>query len=116
MQLICCFEDLAERNPNHFAVRQYRKYKLSAGKSAKSVLLSCGVRLSPFDIQDIRDLMTYDEMELDKIGDRKTALFAITSDTDTSLNFIASFMYMQMFNLLCDKADNRRKRKSLKFP
>ena len=109
------FDDLAERNPNHFAVRQYRKYKLSAGKSAKSVLLSCGVRLSPFDIQDIRDLMTYDEMELDKIGDRKTALFAITSDTDTSLNFIASFMYMQMFNLLCDKADNRRKGK-LKVP
>ncbi|MCU6720954.1 type IV secretory system conjugative DNA transfer family protein, partial [Porcipelethomonas ammoniilytica] len=107
--------DLAERNPNHFAVRQYRKYKLAAGKSAKSVLLSCGVRLSPFDIQDIRDLMTYDEMELDKIGDRKTALFAITSDTDTSLNFIASFMYMQMFNLLCDKADNRRKGK-LKVP
>lgn len=109
------FDDLAERNPNHFAVRQYRKYKLAAGKSAKSVLLSCGVRLSPFDIQDIRDLMTYDEMELDKIGDRKTALFAITSDTDTSLNFIASFMYMQMFNLLCDKADNRRKGK-LKVP
>lgn len=100
------FEELEQKSPQHFAVRQYKKYKLGAGKSAKSVLLSCGVRLAPFDIKSVIDLMSYDEIELDKLGDRKTALFVITSDTDPSLNFIAAFLYTQMFNLLCTKADD----------
>ena len=101
------FRDLEEENPEHFAVRQYKKYKLAAGKSAKSILISCGVRLSPFDIAEIRELTSGDDMELDTIGDRKTAVFCITSDTDSSLNFIAAFMYMQMFNILCTVADNK---------
>lgn len=101
------FDDLEQKNPEHFAVRQYKKYKLAAGKSAKSILISCGVRLSPFDVAEIRELTSSDDMELDKIGDRKTAVFCITSDTDTSLNFIAAFMYMQMFNILCSVADDK---------
>ena len=100
------FESLEERNPEHFAVRQYKKYKLAAGKTAKSILISCGARLAPFDIKELRELMAYDELELDKVGDRKTALFVIISDTDDSFNFIAALMYSQLFNLLCDKADN----------
>ena len=92
--------------PNHFAVRQYKKYKLAAGKTAKSILISCGARLAPFDIAELRELMSYDEMELDTIGDRKTALFIIISDTDATFNFVAALMYSQLFNLLCDKADN----------
>ena len=100
------FNDVAKENPESFAVRQYKKYKLAAGKSAKSVLLSCGVRLSPFDIKEIRELTSHkDELELDKLGEEKTALFVITSDTDSTLNFLAAFLYMQMFNLLCDNAD-----------
>lgn len=100
------FEELEQKDPRHFAVRQYKKYKLGAGKSAKSILLSCGVRLSPFDIREIMELMDYDELEIDKLGEEKSALFVITSDTDPSLNFIASFLYTQMFNLLCTKADD----------
>jgi len=100
------FEALAERNPNHFAVRQYAKYKLAAGKTAKSILVQCGARLSPFDIAEVRDLMSVDELGLDTIGDRKTALFVVMSDTDSSLNFIPALMYAQLFNLLCDKADS----------
>ena len=100
------FDELEKEEPQHFAVRQYKKYKLAAGKTAKSILISCGARLAPFDIKEIRDLMEYDEMELDTIGDRKTALFIIISDTDDSFNFIAALMYSQLFNLLCDKADN----------
>jgi len=100
------FEALEERDPNHFAVRQYKKFKLSAGKTAKSILISCGARLAPFDIDAVRDLMEDDELELDTIGDRKTALFIIVSDTDDSFNFIPAIMYSQLFNLLCDKADN----------
>lgn len=100
------FEEIEQRDPKHFAVRQYKKYKLGAGKSAKSVLLSCGVRLAPFDVRSIIDLMSTDELEIDTLGDEKTALFVITSDTDTSLNFIAAFLYTQMFNLLCTKADD----------
>jgi type IV secretion system protein VirD4 len=100
------FEALEKRNPNHFAVRQYKKYKLAAGKTAKSILISCGARLAPFDIWELRQLVSYDEFELDKLGDRKTALFIIISDTDDSFNFIAALMYAQLFNLLCDKADN----------
>jgi len=100
------FEELENESPNHFAVRQYKKYKLAAGKTAKSILISCGARLATFDIKEVRDLMSYDEMELDTIGDRKTALFIIISDTDDSFNFIAALMYSQLFNLLCDKADN----------
>ena len=92
--------------PDHFAVRQYEKYKLAAGKTAKSILISCGARLAVFDIKEVRDLMAYDEMELDTIGDRKTALFIIISDTDDTFSFIAALMYSQLFNLLCDKADN----------
>jgi len=92
--------------PDHFAVRQYKKYKLAAGKTAKSILISCGARLAVFDIKELRDLMAYDEMELDTIGDRKTALFIIISDTDDSFSFIAALMYSQLFNLLCDHADN----------
>jgi len=92
--------------PNHFAVRQYKKYKLAAGKTAKSILISCGARLAPFDIAELRELISYDEMELDTLGDRKTALFIIISDTDTTFNFVAALMYSQLFNMLCDKADN----------
>jgi len=100
------FEELEKEKPQHFAVRQYKKYKLAAGKTAKSILISCGARLATFDIKEVRDLISYDEMELDTIGDRKTALFIIISDTDDSFSFIAALMYSQLFNLLCDKADN----------
>ena len=100
------FEALEKKKPNHFAVRQYKKYKLAAGKTAKSILISCGARLAPFDIAELRELMSYDEMELDTIGDRKTALFVIISDTDDTFNFIVAIMYSQLFNLLCDKADD----------
>jgi len=100
------FAKLARRDPEHFAVRQYAKYKLAAGKTAKSILISCGARLAPFDIAELREIMSYDEMELDTLGDRKTALFIIVSDTDSTFNFIAALMYSQLFNLLCDKADN----------
>ena len=100
------FEALEEKDPDHFAVKQYRKYKLAAGKTAKSILISCGARLAPFDIKELRDLMSEDEMELDTLGDRKTALFVIISDTDDTFNFVVSLMYSQMFNLLCDKADD----------
>ena len=100
------FADLEERDPDHFAVKQYRKYKLAAGKTAKSILISCGARLSPFDIQEVRDATMYDELELDKLGDRKTALFLIMSDTDSTFNFLISMIYTQLFNLLCDKADD----------
>lgn len=98
------FDALEQRDPQHFAVRQYRKYKLAAGKTAKSILISCGARMSPFDIQEVRELMEDDELELDKIGDRKTALFCVVSDTDTTFNFIAAMVYTQMFNVLCDRA------------
>ena len=100
------FDELEEKDPQHFAVRQYKKYKLAAGKTAKSILISCGARLAPFDIRELREVMSYDEMELDTLGDRKTALFIIISDTDDTFNFIAALMYSQLFNLLCDKADN----------
>jgi type IV secretion system protein VirD4 len=115
------FEALEEREPNHFALRQYKKFKLAAGKTAKSILISCGARLSPFDIAEVRELLSEDELELDKIGrykkynpktkkdevaKEKTALFVIISDTDDSLNFIAALMYSQLFNLMCDRADN----------
>lgn len=100
------FEDLEAEKPDHFAVRQYKKYKLSAGKTAKSILISCGARLAPFDIGELRRLTEYDEMELDTLGDRKTALFIIISDTDSTFNFLVSIMYSQLFNLLCDKADD----------
>ena len=100
------FEDLEKKKPNSFAVRQYKLYKLAAGKTAKSILISCGARLSPFDIQEIRDATMYDELELDKLGDRKTALFLIMSDTDSTFNFLISMIYTQLFNLLCDKADD----------
>ena len=100
------FEELAQREPDHFAVRQYAKYKLAAGKTAKSILISCGARLAPFDIRELRDLMSYDELELDLLGDRKTALFIIIPDTDDTFNFVASIMYTQLFNLLCDRADD----------
>ena len=99
------FDELAQREPDHFAVRQYAKYKLAAGKTAKSILISCGARLAPFDIRELRDLMSYDELELDLLGDRKTALFIIIPDTDDTFNFVASIMYTQLFNLLCDRAD-----------
>lgn len=100
------FEALENKEPNHFAVKQYKKYKLAAGKTAKSILISCGARLAPFDIQELRDLMVEDELELDTLGDRKTALFVIISDTDDTFNFVVSIMYSQLFNLLCDKADD----------
>ena len=100
------FERLEEKDPEHFAVKQYRKYKLAAGKTAKSILISCGARLSPFDIKELREIMETDEMELDTIGDRKTALFVIISDTDDTFNFVVSILYTQLFNLLCDKADD----------
>jgi len=100
------FEELEAENPEHFAVRQYRKYKLAAGKTAKSILISCGARLAPFDIQELREIISYDEMELDMIGDQKTAMFVIISDTDDTFNFVVAIMYTQLFNLLCDKADD----------
>lgn len=100
------FEELEAENPEHFAVRQYRKYKLAAGKTAKSILISCGARLAPFDIQELREIMSYDEMKLDMIGDQKTAMFVIISDTDDTFNFVVAIMYTQLFNLLCDKADD----------
>ena len=100
------FDELEQKDPNHFAVRQYKKYKLAAGKTAKSILISCGARLAPFDIAELRELMSYDELELDLVGDRKTALFVIISDTDDTFNFIVSIMYTQLFNLLCDRADD----------
>jgi len=100
------FQELEERDPQHFAARQYKKYKMAAGKTAKSILISCGARLAPFDIAELREIMSYDEMELDKIGDRKTALFLIMSDTDTTFNFVIAMLQSQLFNLLCDKADD----------
>ncbi len=100
------FEALEKENPNHFAVRQYKKYKLAAGKTAKSILIPCGARMAPFDIQELRDLTAYDELELDTLGDRKIALFIIISDTDDTFNFLVSMAYMQLFNLLCEKADD----------
>jgi len=101
------FDTLEKTDPDHFAVRQYRKYKLAAGKTAKSILISCGARLAPFDIKELRDLTEYDELELDMLGDKKTALFVIISDTDDTFNFIVAIMYTQLFNLLCDKADDK---------
>lgn len=100
------FEALEKKTPNHFAVRQYKKYKLAAGKTAKSILISCGARLAPFDIQEVRDITAYDELQLDTLGDRKTALFLIMSDTDSTFNFLISMIYTQLFNLLCEKADD----------
>ena len=100
------FKELASREPNHFAVRQYKKYKLAAGKTAKSINISCGARLAPFDIQERREITMYDELELDTLGDRKTALFLIMSDTDSTFNFLISMIYSQLFNLLCEKADD----------
>ena len=100
------FDALEKEKPNHFAVKQYRKYKLAAGKTAKSILISCGARLAAFDIEELKNLMEYDEMELDTIGDKKTALFIIISDTDDTFNFVVAMMYTQLFNLLCDKADD----------
>ena len=100
------FEALEKKKPNHFAVRQYKKYKLPAGKTAKSILISCGARLAPFDIQEVRDVTAYDELQLDTLGDKKTALFLIMSDTDATFNFLISMIYSQLFNLLCEKADD----------
>ena len=100
------FEELAQRDPEHFAVRQYAKYKLAAGKTAKSILVSCGARLAPFDIKELREITAYDELELDTLGDQKTALFLIMSDTDATFNFLISMVYTQLFNLLCEKADD----------
>ena len=100
------FDELAERDPDHFAVRQYAKYKLSAGKTAKSILVSCGARLAPFDIKELREITAYDELELDTLGDKKSALFLIMSDTDATFNFLISMIYTQLFNLLCEKADD----------
>jgi type IV secretion system protein VirD4 len=100
------FDELAERDPDHFAVRQYVKYKLSAGKTAKSILVSCGARLAPFDIKELREITAFDELELDTLGDQKTALFLIMSDTDATFNFLISMVYTQLFNLLCEKADD----------
>ena len=105
-QVDLMFEDLAKEKPEHFAVRQYKKYKLAAGKTAKSILISCGARLAPFDIQELRELTAYDELELDTLGDRKMALFLIMSDTDDTFNFLISLVYTQLFNLLCEKADD----------
>ncbi len=101
------FDRLEEKEPEHFTVKQYRKYKLAAGKAAKSILISCGARLAPFDIKELRDLMEYGELELDTLGDRKTTLFVIISDTDDTFNFVVAMMYSQLFNLLCDKADDK---------
>lgn len=100
------FEALEERKPDHFAVRQYKKFKLAAGKTAKSILISCGARLAPFDISELREITSTDDLELDTIGDKKTALFLIMSDTDSTFNFLISMIYTQMFNLLCSKADD----------
>lgn len=100
------FDELEQKDPDHFAVRQYKKYKLAAGKTAKSILVSCGARLAPFDIKELREITAYDELELDTLGDRKTALFLIMSDTDSTFNFLISMIYTQMFNLLCEKADD----------
>jgi type IV secretion system protein VirD4 len=100
------FKELEKKSPNHFAVRQYKKYKLAAGKTAKSILISCGARLAPFDIAELREVTAYDELELDMLGDRKTALFLIMSDTDDTFNFLISMCYTQLFNLLCEKADD----------
>ena len=100
------FEELAKREPHHFAVRQYAKYRLAAGKTARSILISCGARLAPFDIPQLREIMSYDEMELDRLGDRKTATFFVISDTDTTYNFVVALAFSQMFNLLCERADN----------
>ena len=100
------FEALEKKQPNHFAVRQYKKYKLAAGKTAKSILISCGARLAPFDIQEVRDVTAYDELQLDTLGDKKTALFLIMSDTDSTFNILISMIYTQLFNLLCEKADD----------
>ena len=100
------FEELEETDPEHFAVRQYSKFKLAAGKTSKSILVSCGARLAPFDIKDLREITAYDELELDKLGDKKTALFLIMSDTDATFNFLISMIYTQLFNLLCEKADD----------
>ena len=100
------FAELEAKEPDHFAVKQYRKFKMAAGKTLKSILISCGARLAPFDIKELRDLMEYDELELDTLGDEKTALFVILSDTDSTFNFVAALMYSQLFNLLCDKADD----------
>ena len=101
------FDGLAKRNPQHFAVRQYAKYKLASGKTAKSILISCGARLAPFDIAELREIMSYDELELDKLGDEKTALFFLISDTDSTYNFIVALAFSQMFNLLCERADSK---------
>lgn len=100
------FDELEAKDPNHFAVRQYKKYKLAAGKTAKSILVSCGARLAPFDIRELREITAYDELQLDTIGDKKTALFLIMSDTDATFNFLISMVYTQLFNLLCEKADD----------
>ena len=100
------FADLEEKDPDHFAVKQYKKFKMAAGKTLKSILISCGARLAPFDIKELRDLMVYDELELDTLGDSKAALFVIISDTDSTFNFVAALMYSQLFNLLCNKADD----------
>ena len=100
------FAKLEKEHPDHFAVKQYRKFKMAAGKTLKSILISCGARLAPFDIAELRDLMAEDELELDTLGDRKSALFVILSDTDSTFNFVAALMYSQLFNLLCDKADD----------
>ena len=105
-QVDLMFDDLEKANPDHFAVRQYKKYKLAAGKTAKSILISCGARLAPFDIQELREVTAYDELELDQLGDRKTALFLIMSDTDDTFNFLIAMCYTQLFNLLCEKADD----------
>ena len=105
-QVDLLFAELEKEKPEHFAVRQYKKYKLAAGKTAKSILISCGARLAPFDIQELRELTAYDELELDTLGDRKTALFLIMSDTDDTFNFLISLVYTQLFNLLCEKADD----------
>lgn len=101
------FDALEQKDPDHFALRQYKKYKLAAGKTAKSILISCGARLAPFDIKEVREITMYDELELDLVGDRKTALFFIISDTDATFNFLVSMAYTQLFNLLCERADDR---------
>ena len=106
-QVDLAFEALERDKPNSFAVRQYKLYKLAAGKTAKSILISCGARMAPFDIQELRDITAYDELELDTLGDRKTALFLIMSDTDSTFNFLISLIYTQLFNLLCEKADDQ---------
>ena len=100
------FDGLERRSPQHFAVRQYKKYKLASGKTAKSILISCGARLAPFDIPQLRKIMSYDELELDKLGDEKSALFFLISDTDTTYNCLVALAFSQMFNLLCERADN----------